>query len=93
MSQQIELSRARVKVYFVGGRSVRRQATDFIRLVVSNSIVRSQRYQVRGTVVIDMKHFLDPEQRFASADVARINVLNVGDRVNLGTGRTVERAE
>lgn len=51
------------------------------------------RYQVPGTVVVDIEHFLCPEQRFPTTDVRRINELGVGERVDLGNGRAVERAE
>ena len=51
------------------------------------------RYYVPGTVVVDIEHFLDPDQRFSSIDVARVNALGVGERADLGNGRAVERAE
>ncbi|MFM0008259.1 hypothetical protein PQR57_46075 [Paraburkholderia dipogonis] len=52
-----------------------------------------ERYQVPGTVVVDIEHFIDPDQRFVATDVARVNALGVGERIDLGDGRAVERAE
>jgi len=51
------------------------------------------RYQVPGTGVVDIEHFFDSEQHFPITDVRRVNGLVVGERVDLGNGRSVERAE
>jgi hypothetical protein len=50
-------------------------------------LASDERYQVPGTIVVDIEYLLDQNQRFQATDVARVNALGVGECVNLGNDR------
>jgi hypothetical protein len=52
-----------------------------------------QRYWKPGTFVYPMQVFLDPEHNFTAQQVRQIQTLEIGDSLDLGDGRSVQRQQ
>jgi hypothetical protein len=52
-----------------------------------------RRYWKPGTFVYPMQVFLDPDHGFSLQQVSQIQALGVGETVDLGDGRVVQRSE
>ncbi|WP_144151847.1 hypothetical protein [Paraburkholderia sp. BCC1885] len=52
-----------------------------------------QRYWKPGTFVYPLQVFLDPEHNFTAQQVRQIQTLEIGQTVDLGDGRTVQRQQ
>jgi hypothetical protein len=57
------------------------------------AVTFDRRYWKPGTFVYPMHVFLDPDHRFLTEQVQQIQALEIGEKVDLGDGRVVQRAE